>query len=113
MDGAEFPKAAVDAAVETSDLYGADHGPAAAMSRRTTTGDLLSWRIASTVPLPYDGLAPFLIIDALRNGLRNKGVRQVELSWILEDNRAMRHVIESLGAHAYKTYRVYEKTLGL
>ena len=58
------------------------------------------------------GLAPFLIIDALRNGLRNKGVRHVELSWILEDNRAMRHVIESLGAHAYKTYRVYEKSLG-
>jgi hypothetical protein len=57
------------------------------------------------------GLAPFLIIDALRNGLRNKGVQQVELSWILEDNRAMRHVIESLGARAYKTYRVYEKEL--
>jgi hypothetical protein len=58
------------------------------------------------------GLAPFLIIDALRNGLRNKGVRQVELSWILEDNRPMRHVIESLGAAPYKTYRVYEKALG-
>jgi hypothetical protein len=57
------------------------------------------------------GLAPFLIIDALRNGLRNKGVQQVELSWILEDNRSMRHVIESLGARAYKTYRVYEKEL--
>ena len=57
------------------------------------------------------GLAPFLVIDALRNGLRNKGVQQVELSWILEDNRSMRHVIESLGARAYKTYRVYEKEL--
>jgi len=57
------------------------------------------------------GLAPCLIIDALRNGLRNKGVRQVELSWILEDNRPMRHVIESLGAAPYKTYRVYEKAL--
>jgi hypothetical protein len=83
------------------------------------------WRGARTARVPLmgirrsfsgslaGGLAPFLIIDALRNGLRNKGVRQVELSWILEDNRAMRHVIESLGAHAYKTYRVYEKTLGL
>lgn len=57
------------------------------------------------------GLAPFLVIDALRNGLRAKGVRQVELSWILEDNRAMRHVIEALGGDPYKTYRVYEKTL--
>ncbi|MDL2336800.1 MAG: dATP pyrophosphohydrolase [Pseudomonadota bacterium] len=58
------------------------------------------------------GLAPFLVIDALRKGLQAKGVRQVELSWILEDNRAMRHVIESLGAKPYKTYRVYEKILG-
>lgn len=57
------------------------------------------------------GLAPFLVIDSLRNGLRAKGVRQVELSWILEDNRAMRHVIESLGGDPYKTYRVYQKTL--
>jgi hypothetical protein len=25
----------------------------------------------------------------------------------------MRHIIESLGAAPYKTYRVYEKTLGI
>jgi hypothetical protein len=81
------------------------------------------WRGARTARVPLmgirrsvsgslvGGLAPFLVIDALRNGLRNKGVQQVELSWILEDNRSMRHVIESLGARAYKTYRVYEKAL--
>ena len=57
------------------------------------------------------GLAPFLVIDSLRKGLCAKGVRQVELSWILEDNRPMRHVIESLGAKPYKTYRVYDKLL--
>jgi hypothetical protein len=57
-------------------------------------------------------LAPFLVIDTMRKGLQAKGVRQVELSWILEDNRPMRHIIESLGASAYKTYRVYEKSLG-
>ena len=51
----------IDAAVSTSSTHGADHGPAAAMSRRTATGDLISWRIASAVPLPYDGLAPFVI----------------------------------------------------
>ena len=27
------------------------------------------------------------------------------MSWILEDNRPMRHIIESLGARAYKSYR--------
>lgn len=57
------------------------------------------------------GLAPFLVIDALRKGLQAKGVRQVELSWILEDNKPMRHVIEALGALPYKTYRVYDKRL--
>jgi GNAT superfamily N-acetyltransferase len=31
-----------------------------------------------------------------------------ELSWILEDNYAMRNVIEKLGARVYKTYRFYE-----
>ena len=57
------------------------------------------------------GLVPFLIIDTMRKGVRACGVEQVELSWILEDNRPMRHIIESLGADAYKTYRVYEKAL--
>ena len=47
----------------------------------------------------------------MRRGLQARGVKQVELSWILEDNRPMRHIIEALGAHAYKTYRVYEKSL--
>ncbi|WPB58958.1 dATP pyrophosphohydrolase [Xylophilus sp. GOD-11R] len=56
-------------------------------------------------------IAPFLAIDTMRQGLRAKGVKQVELSWILEDNRPMRHIIESLGADPYKTYRVYEKRL--
>ncbi|MPZ44787.1 MAG: dATP pyrophosphohydrolase [Betaproteobacteria bacterium] len=57
------------------------------------------------------GLIAFLIIDRLRNGARARGVKQVELSWILEDNWPMRRVIESLGATAYKTYRLYEKAL--
>lgn len=57
------------------------------------------------------GLAPFLVIDALRKGLQAKGVRHVELSWILEDNKPMRHVIEALGGLPYKTYRVYDKRL--
>lgn len=30
---------------------------------------------------------------------------------ILEDNLPMRRMIESLGASAYKTYRVYEQAL--
>jgi GNAT superfamily N-acetyltransferase len=40
------------------------------------------------------------------------GFRWIELSWILEDNLPMRRILERLGAHAYKTYRVYGKVLG-
>jgi hypothetical protein len=38
--------------------------------------------------------------------------RWIELSWILEDNLPMRRILERLGAPAYKTYRLYGKTLG-
>jgi hypothetical protein len=57
------------------------------------------------------GLISYLIIDRLRAGARARRMQKIELSWILEDNRPMRHVIESLGAKAYKTYRLYEKAL--
>jgi hypothetical protein len=53
----------------------------------------------------------FLVIDAARPPTRRRGVREVELSWILEDNAGMRSIIESIGGRAYKRYRVYERTL--
>jgi hypothetical protein len=56
-------------------------------------------------------LAPFLIIDAMHKGALNTPMKQVEFSWILEDNLPMRHVIEKMGAVAYNTFRVYEKSL--
>ncbi len=58
------------------------------------------------------GVVPILIIEALRKAMHRNGVRDVEMSWILENNRPMRHMIESLGGRPYKTYRVYEKRLG-
>lgn len=56
------------------------------------------------------GLA-FLVIDAVRAQLHSRGAKQIELSWILEDNAGMRNIIESIGGHAYKRYRVYERQL--
>lgn len=56
-------------------------------------------------------LLPFLLIDAVRKDARAMGFRQIELSWILEDNMPMRRINESLGGVAYKTYRIYEKPL--
>jgi hypothetical protein len=57
------------------------------------------------------GMVPFMIIDSMHKGALQKNMQQLELSWILEDNRPMRRIIEALGAVAYKTYRIYEKPL--
>jgi hypothetical protein len=52
-----------------------------------------------------------LLLQALRdNGVRH-GFTHAELSWILEDNVAVRRVIEGVGGRRYKTYRIYEKAL--
>lgn len=53
----------------------------------------------------------FLVIDAVRQCLHRRGVKNVEMSWILEDNDGMRSIIEAIGGRAYKRYRVYERQL--
>jgi hypothetical protein len=57
------------------------------------------------------GMVPFQVIDALHKGAAANRIEQVELSWILEDNRPMRRILEELGGVPYKTYRVFEKQL--
>jgi GNAT superfamily N-acetyltransferase len=41
------------------------------------------------------------------------GVKWGEMSWILESNTVMNHIIEQLGAERYKTYRIYERKIGV
>ncbi len=53
----------------------------------------------------------YLLIDAVRGPVTSRGIREVEMSWILEDNTPMRRVIESLGGEVYKRYRIYERIL--
>ena len=50
-------------------------------------------------------------IVRVRNHHLARGTKEAELSWILEDNRPMRRMIEAFGAEPYKTYRVYEKAI--
>lgn len=57
---------------------------------------------------PVVGMA---LVDALVRAHAAKGYRQMELSWVLEDNTPMRRIAEFGGAEAYKTYRVYRKDL--
>ena len=58
------------------------------------------------------GLALALgVIRYARDHSKAKGYVSGELSWILEDNKPMRDIVELVGGRAYKTYRVYEKAL--
>jgi hypothetical protein len=52
-----------------------------------------------------------MVIDAVRKQMHARGVTNVEMGWILEDNAGMRNIIETIGGQAYKRYRVYEKQL--
>ncbi len=56
------------------------------------------------------GLA-YMVIDAVRGPARREGFEEVELSWILDDNRGMRNIIEDIGGTVSKRYRMFEKTL--
>lgn len=56
------------------------------------------------------GLAVAVIFSAREFNFSN-GVVDSELSWILERNTGVRHVIEMVGAIPYKRYRLYEKPL--
>lgn len=60
---------------------------------------------------PYGAAVNFMLLDALRRSGAERGISGAELSWILEDNWAIRSIIERIGGRPYKTYRVFEKTL--
>ena len=51
------------------------------------------------------------VIETVRRYHVSRGTTVGELSWVLEDNIAMRKIIETAGAERYKTYRIYEKAL--
>lgn len=56
-------------------------------------------------------LLPFQLIDAAATEASKLGYVWCEMSWILEDNLAMRNICERAGGRVYKTYRIYEKAL--
>ncbi len=56
------------------------------------------------------GLA-YRLISELRETVANYGIKNIEFSWILEDNTRMREIVEGNGGRAYKTYRIYSKHL--
>jgi hypothetical protein len=53
----------------------------------------------------------FMVTDAAKGPVIRRGIEEMEMSWILEDNAGMRSIIEALSGVTYKTYRLYEKNL--
>ncbi len=80
--------------------------------RRFSSGRVLLMGVVQDYQNSLSGAAISLslIRDVIKEILRTP-MNRVELSWILEDNVAMRRIIEGLGARAYKTYRIFEKEI--
>jgi len=81
--------------------------------RGTTTGRMPLMGVRKRWQKGVVGAALALgVIDRVHQYHKRQGrVRGAELSWVLEDNRPTRRLIEQLATTAYKTYRVYEKEL--
>jgi ribosomal protein S18 acetylase RimI-like enzyme len=54
------------------------------------------------------GIELLLIRNVVVEGV-NKGWNKAELSWLLEDNKAIISTVEEAGCYKTKTYRIYEK----
>ncbi len=54
------------------------------------------------------GIEGLLYLESFKAAMR-RGYERAEMSWILEDNAAMRKGCELMGGKLYKKYRIYEK----
>jgi GNAT superfamily N-acetyltransferase len=79
--------------------------------KRPRTGRLLLLGIGKEYrSRKYAGLA-YLLCDEIYHQARKRGYKWAEFSWTLEDNKLINSLITKIGAHRYKTYRIYEKLL--
>jgi hypothetical protein len=53
-----------------------------------------------------------MMISSVKDTAVKKGFKEVDMSWILEQNQGMVKIIESIGGLPYKRYRIYQKGLG-
>jgi hypothetical protein len=58
----------------------------------------------------YGGLSAAMYVEVAKRGVK-KGYHWGELSWTREDDAPINLGIRSMGAHIYKTYRVFKKAL--
>lgn len=81
----------------------------AAALRRIRTA---SFKLIGVVPEFRSTGLYALLIQHVVDGLRAAGYERLEASLIHEDNKAMRHIVESAGCEPYRRYRIYERPLG-
>ncbi len=53
----------------------------------------------------------YMVIKTAMDAGTAKGLERAEMSWILNHNHAIRHIIESIGGEITKRYRMYHKVL--
>lgn len=81
-------------------------------SRKVRTGRIPLMGVRKQFQSSPIGMAlAIMVIDAPRQAGLSRGIQAVELSWILEDNKAMRGILDYLGCRQYKRYRIFGKTL--
>ena len=52
-----------------------------------------------------------MTVNQARTAGAKLGIRKIELSWILEDNKGMRSILEAIGARVHKRYRFFSGDL--
>ena len=60
---------------------------------------------------PLGAALAYQVIDDMQKAGIKCGMKKAELSWVLEDNLAMRNLIRDGGAREYKTYRIFRKDI--
>jgi hypothetical protein len=60
---------------------------------------------------PIGAALALSVIQATRDFNFSHGVEASELSWILDGNERVKHIIELVGGTPYKRYRIYQKLL--
>jgi len=80
--------------------------------RRVRTGRVPLMGVRRRLQNSPTGIAlAYLTSNAVKEALFRRGILEVEMSWILEDNKGMRHMLESIGSDLYKRYRIFGKQL--
>lgn len=77
--------------------------------RRQVTS-VRAWALGVIEEYRGSGVDALLYYEMMKAGLP-KGYVDIEMSWLLENNDNIVRIAEMLGAHRYKTYRVYQKAL--